>query len=388
MSLKQWLKRKLPFTRKGLEDYLDERLREQQAELSALVNNLESDMIQRIVWQIGDVIETQIPWRLNDLQREFSAELKAQLHQMVNDPESGIIQRVRWQVGDAIETQIPWRLNDLQNDIAEVKQQKEEELLPQFRQELDIQLDQRFSSLRWMLYGLNRNGGTPPEYRILHRGKSSLNHKVSVILSLRDGNALMQSVASIREQTLHEIETILVDAGVENGSEEAAAACIEANPDMDIVYLRLETEGLSGARNAGLQEAMGEYISFLEEGDTLPPGACQAMYHTAQRMACDMVIGSCMRKEGETRWYEVPYLKQLCTRSEGQNLAGQYETAIYDPTIWNKLYRRKFLKDHKMCFFNDAFGMGMVFNLNALYSAKMVCTIDAVTYLRCTEAEA
>ena len=125
MSLKQWLKRKLPFTRSGLESYIDQRLRAQQeelmvqirAELHALVNDPESGIIQRVAWQVGEAIEAQIPWRLNDLQAGLSEELKVQLHQMVNDPESGIIQRVAWRTGEAIEAQIPWRLNDLHEAI-------------------------------------------------------------------------------------------------------------------------------------------------------------------------------------------------------------------------------------------------------------------------------
>jgi len=127
MSLKQWLKQKLPFTRSGLENYIDQRLRAQQeelmaqikAELRTLVNDPESGIIQRVAWQVGDAIEAQIPWRLNDLQHGLSEELKAQLHQMVNDPESGIIQRVAWRTEEAIEAQIPWRLNDLQAGLSE-----------------------------------------------------------------------------------------------------------------------------------------------------------------------------------------------------------------------------------------------------------------------------
>ena len=125
MSLKQWLKQKLPFTRSGLENYIDQRLRAQQeelmaqikAELRTLVNDPESGIIQRVAWQVGDAIEAQIPWRLNDLQHGLSEELKAQLHQMVNDPESGIIQRVAWRTEEAIEAQIPWRLNDLHEAV-------------------------------------------------------------------------------------------------------------------------------------------------------------------------------------------------------------------------------------------------------------------------------
>lgn len=75
MSFKEALKMKLPFTRKGLEDYLDEKLALMQC-------------------QIAEEMNAQLHRRINDLQsaviQQLTQELNAQLHRRANDLDRAI----------------------------------------------------------------------------------------------------------------------------------------------------------------------------------------------------------------------------------------------------------------------------------------------------------
>jgi glycosyltransferase involved in cell wall biosynthesis len=78
---------------------------------------------------------------------------------------------------------------------------------------------------------------------------------------------LRNSISSVRNQSVPDLEIILVDDGSNDGS---GAVCDELErEDCRIKVLHQQNLGVSSARNAGLKEAQGEYITFFDSDDII-----------------------------------------------------------------------------------------------------------------------
>lgn len=114
------------------------------------------------------------------------------------------------------------------------------------------------------------------------------NIKVSVIMPVyNSGEYLKTAVESILNQSLREIELILVDDGSTDGSSER---CDEyAAKDSRVVVIHQKNGGICNARNAALKIARGEYIGFSDHDDEYLPGYIETAYSKAHNNAADIV---------------------------------------------------------------------------------------------------
>lgn len=78
---------------------------------------------------------------------------------------------------------------------------------------------------------------------------------------------LKQCVDSLLGQTYSNIEIILVDDGSTDGSSMMCDEYSQQHDEVKVIHQR--NQGLSAARNAGLEIATGEYITFVDSDDWL-----------------------------------------------------------------------------------------------------------------------
>lgn len=90
--------------------------------------------------------------------------------------------------------------------------------------------------------------------------------KVSVIIPVYNVKPYLERcVQSVLRQTYKDLEIILVDDGSKDNSGELCDQL--ALLDQRILVIHQENQGLSGARNTGINKATGEYIIFLDSDD-------------------------------------------------------------------------------------------------------------------------
>ena len=113
--------------------------------------------------------------------------------------------------------------------------------------------------------------------------------KVSIILPIYNvGVYLERSIESVRNQTLQEIEIILVNDGSED---ESLKICKEyEKKDKRIKVIDKLNGGVSSARNAGLKIASGEYIAFLDPDDYVEMNMYENMYNKIMENNSDMCV--------------------------------------------------------------------------------------------------
>ena len=98
------------------------------------------------------------------------------------------------------------------------------------------------------------------------------NPLISVIVPIYDVESyLPKCVESVLRQTYTNLEIILVDDGSPDNSGKICDDFAARDPRVRVIHK--ENGGLSSARNAGLDAAHGEYITFLDSDDWIAEDA-------------------------------------------------------------------------------------------------------------------
>jgi hypothetical protein len=92
--------------------------------------------------------------------------------------------------------------------------------------------------------------------------------RISVIVpAYNQARYLGAAIESALNQTLGDLEVVVVNDGSTDGTEEVVRSCT----DPRMRYVHQANAGLSAARNTGISQAQGEYLSFLDADDLLLP---------------------------------------------------------------------------------------------------------------------
>lgn len=92
--------------------------------------------------------------------------------------------------------------------------------------------------------------------------------KLSVIVPVYNTEKYVKKcLESIANQTMRDLEIIIVNDGSEDNSETVIKQWIESNKEIKVKYFKKQNGGLSDARNYGVTKALGKYISFVDSDD-------------------------------------------------------------------------------------------------------------------------
>jgi glycosyltransferase involved in cell wall biosynthesis len=100
-----------------------------------------------------------------------------------------------------------------------------------------------------------------------------------------------ETVDSVLEQTFHDFEYLVIDDGSMDNSVDIVKAHVRDDPRFRLV--QGEHRGLSAARNAGIREARGEYIAFLDGDDRWHPKFLERQIRLIQSLPPDVGVVFC-----------------------------------------------------------------------------------------------
>ena len=164
--------------------------------------------------------------------------------------------------------------------------------------------------------------------------------KVSIIVQFYNvENYIEKCLQSLVNQTLEDVEILLVNDGSQDNSETIAKQFVEKYPNK-IIYLEKENGGLSDARNYAIPYAKGEYIAFLDSDDYVETNMYEEMYNKAKKEDLDYV-------ECDFLW-EYP---DRILESKGKQCSNKKEMFIHTRVVaWNKLIKREIVQDNHLEF--------------------------------------
>lgn len=208
---------------------------------------------------------------------------------------------------------------------------------------------------------------------------------ISVIVPVyRVEKYLERCVKSILSQTYKNLEVILVDDGSPDQCPAICDACAEK--DVRVKVIHQENKGLSGARNAGIDAASGEYLAFVDSDDYVSPHFIEELYQLLQDTGC--AIGQCrfsyvkgdgLVEEGDSAF--------CIYRGESlmEQLYGPEEKATCFVVAWNKLYRAELFKETGIRYPEGRIHEDEATTYRLFHEAKKLAFLDRALYGYYTE---
>lgn len=199
---------------------------------------------------------------------------------------------------------------------------------------------------------------------------------LSVIMPIYNmENYLEGSVKCVLNQTLENLELILVDDGSSDASPGLCDAFAAADTRVHVVHK--PRGGVSSARNAGLSAAAGEYIGFVDPDDRIKKDFYQQLYTIAASQGCDLVSSLYCSIPEEDPSRQIPdnlWVEEVDKKLEQPEIGNIILPAMYkgfDCPVWNKLFKRNLIREHQIRFDeNLSIGEDYLFALHYLVYAK------------------
>ena len=206
-----------------------------------------------------------------------------------------------------------------------------------------------------------------------------MTEKITVIVPVYNvENYLRKCLNSIMAQTYKNIEIVVVNDGSTDTSGEI---CKEfSGMDHRIIYIEQENAGLSAARNTGLNNMSGGYVTFVDSDDWIEQDYIETLYKKIVEYQADIAVGNyySYNEDEETYYFHIYgdsyYEKVYDNISIFENLYESQEMKSFALiSAWGKLYKAK-LFDY-LRFDKGKLGEDGYFN------QKMYLSVNKVVYL-------
>lgn len=180
--------------------------------------------------------------------------------------------------------------------------------------------------------------------------------KISIIIPVYNVEKYLEKcVNSILNQTYKNLEIILIDDGSTDNSGKIANDL--SKKDNRIKVIHKENGGASTARNEGLKVITGDFVSFIDSDDIIPPDFYQYLYELIKKYDSDIAQCKFLRIASESIDNTDKILNEANSKIEisEEVIDGREATNIYygveeepyiqEVVVMNKLYKRKVLDD-------------------------------------------
>lgn len=216
---------------------------------------------------------------------------------------------------------------------------------------------------------------------------------ISVVMPLYNGEKYMdKAIEAVLNQTYKNIELIIVNDASTDGS---LSKCEEwaKKDDRVLVCNHTENQGIGGARNTGLKNAKGDYLTFVDSDDTIVP----ELYETVLRGdslydeyvwgikevyidASDNITGENVLSCRDKVCMDAKSVRESVIMLEDKTMFGY---------TWNHMYSMKLFKEHELTFPGGAYHEDYMFNMKAIeyVNSMKICDIAGYNYSKRTTGD-
>jgi len=203
---------------------------------------------------------------------------------------------------------------------------------------------------------------------------------VSIVMPIfNEAKYLNRSINSVIKQNIINKELICVNDGSTDDSREILEKYAEKYDFIKVI--NQEHKGVSNARNKGLKESKGDYVSFLDADDEfLNTIALQSMFDVAVENNADMVSSNIKRKdENGNIIIDSNYLKNYYNYFPNDTIIATADYGI-PGAFYKNIYKKSFLEQNNISFPDLKKGSDRVFLMNVLKSIETIPVINKNLY--------
>ena len=193
--------------------------------------------------------------------------------------------------------------------------------------------------------------------------------KLSLIIPIyKVENYIIECLESVCCQLVEGLEVILVNDGTPDSSMLMARKYISEKYDHlvnQFVFIDQENQGLSGARNTGIQEAKGKYLMFLDSDDILEEECVSKVFKILEENEVDLIQFKAYRfkdssKEKVNFMPDSPFIGNCLINDD--ILKFVFNTSNW--FSWLRVYHKKLFKEREFPirkFYEDAYTTPFIF---------------------------
>lgn len=197
-------------------------------------------------------------------------------------------------------------------------------------------------------------------------------------------NLFTKCIESVIKQSYQDIEIIIVDDGSTLDNHNFLLPYASYN-NVKIIYKI--NGGVSSARNAGLKNAKGDYIIFLDADDFLQEDSCQIFADILKLKKYDIIVSKCWIHQYGNKYENHNFYNtnmEILNKSELIDSIFINKSSKFScvDVVWAKCYNRNFLMLNAL-FFNETLynqGEDGFFNCKAFFFAKNIFYTTDKTY--------
>lgn len=202
---------------------------------------------------------------------------------------------------------------------------------------------------------------------------------ISIITPVYNVEACIEkNIQSIISQSSKDFELILIDDGSKDRSIEIAKELLEGS-DVNYRIITQKNSGVSIARNRGIDEAVGEYITFLDSDDYIDCRFVELMYEKAKQTQSDVVF--CDYSEVDTKGNVLVKSRAKCLNDfiNGKEAALRQLNDEINIGMRSAIYRTSIIKENNLSFdSNRKYGEDMIFIVKSLLCSNKIISVNEI----------
>ena len=202
-----------------------------------------------------------------------------------------------------------------------------------------------------------------------------LNINVSVIIPVYNSEEyLRKCLDSVVNQTLDSKEIIIINDGSKDRSLDIIREYEKKYEFIKVIDK--ENEGVSIARNKGIEIARGEYISFVDSDDIIEKNMLAVMFNEARANELDIIECNFQRFEQEDKLVFIGKREIEREILKNNDIIKSFLNFKIKGYLWNKIYRKDLLIKNNILFENIICFEDMMFNLKVATYAKRYMKVE------------